>query len=494
MKKKLTIVLAIFILGTVLSCDVSGSDSNNTENPLLPAPLVDYTVTFHSNNGLNETTSVNVTETISYMLAANTFSNPGHGFIGWSLSVDGTTADYTNMETIKMPSKNINLYAIWALGDTLNPAIVDVEMFTGDINTTLEEQIVTFKITANDDIKLKYVECTLINPEGRSHSSSMYITDNNYIGNETAGVFTLNFTIDNPSFGYPAGIWYLKKVRVTDDLNKSQIIDVTSPDQLHRGWDYSFNNVNQDTENPQILNIEMLTPGTIDASLSDQTVTYKITASDDVQLDNIRIYIQDPLGDEEHGSANIYMPQDYIGNTNKEGYFLVDVTIPMLAPLGEWNIKKVVLYDLSFKETIYNNAELETKGWNYKFNTVGVADTANPVINNFVMTTGDLNNPTIPNQTAKFKLTATDDFELGYVQVYIENEAASANRNGSISFTGSNTNREYIVDFIFSSGIDPSGTWKVTYIRLTDTSGKDHVITEYNNPNHPWLYSFNVTL
>ncbi|MDO5853751.1 MAG: InlB B-repeat-containing protein, partial [Thermoplasmata archaeon] len=75
-----------------------------------------YTVTFHANNGTEDTTTQNMTVGVSSMLDLNTFTYTEHTFLGWSTSATAAEPTYTNGQSVQDLSTSttgVELYAVW---------------------------------------------------------------------------------------------------------------------------------------------------------------------------------------------------------------------------------------------------------------------------------------------------------------------------------------------------------------------------------------------
>ena len=74
-----------------------------------------YTVTFHSNNGSDQTVVQNATYDQQFNLSANTFSYAGHTFGGWARNANATEAEFADAAQVNnlVASGNIDLYAIY---------------------------------------------------------------------------------------------------------------------------------------------------------------------------------------------------------------------------------------------------------------------------------------------------------------------------------------------------------------------------------------------
>jgi uncharacterized repeat protein (TIGR02543 family) len=73
-----------------------------------------HSITFHSNNGNNQTATQSIPENTSAALRANTFTRSGYTFAGWSTEPGGTVA-YENAASYSAGAgqATVNLYAVW---------------------------------------------------------------------------------------------------------------------------------------------------------------------------------------------------------------------------------------------------------------------------------------------------------------------------------------------------------------------------------------------
>ena len=74
----------------------------------------EYTVTYHSNDGKNQTSSDTANSGNSYQIKNSMFTRSGYEFIGWSTDKDATQGNptYSVGKTISVDG-NLDLYAVW---------------------------------------------------------------------------------------------------------------------------------------------------------------------------------------------------------------------------------------------------------------------------------------------------------------------------------------------------------------------------------------------
>lgn len=131
--------------GTQIFARLYDSVRNSGSSYAICKPVLKYTIKFNGNNsskGEMENIQCNYGETFN--LSENKYSRTGYKFIGWSTSRNANV-EYTNCQSVSNLAQNndeeINLYAVWTLGDALKIAEYD---YTGNYQTfaATEERIV----------------------------------------------------------------------------------------------------------------------------------------------------------------------------------------------------------------------------------------------------------------------------------------------------------------------------------------------------------------
>ncbi len=119
---------------------------------------IEYTFTYHANNGTNQQTTSKMQYDQPKELARNTFTKTGYTFVGWGLDEHAITAEYTDRQLVYISStqgENTNLYAIW----TANKYTVIFETDGG--NGNMLDQTMTYDQTialnANAFVKDPYL-------------------------------------------------------------------------------------------------------------------------------------------------------------------------------------------------------------------------------------------------------------------------------------------------------------------------------------------------
>lgn len=76
----------------------------------------DFTLTYAANDGSTANDASSVEKGTSFRVAANSFTYPGHDFLGWSTNSAATAADpfYAPGQNVTMPASDLTLYAVWA--------------------------------------------------------------------------------------------------------------------------------------------------------------------------------------------------------------------------------------------------------------------------------------------------------------------------------------------------------------------------------------------
>jgi len=71
-------------------------------------------IVFHSNNGIDSSTTQSVDYGSSITLKSNVFSRTGYSFKNWNTSADGSGTTYTNKQTFTTTEHHLDLYAQWS--------------------------------------------------------------------------------------------------------------------------------------------------------------------------------------------------------------------------------------------------------------------------------------------------------------------------------------------------------------------------------------------
>ena len=77
-----------------------------------------YTVTFNANGGTGTMAPQVFQRDVAQSIRANTFTRTGYSFVGWRTTPTGTTAEFTNSQTITN-HVNRTFYAVWSPGYTI---------------------------------------------------------------------------------------------------------------------------------------------------------------------------------------------------------------------------------------------------------------------------------------------------------------------------------------------------------------------------------------
>ena len=99
-------------------------------------------LTFNSNDGKNNETSINLNTGSSSNLPANTFTRAGYTFLGWSTTANGTV-EYTDGANYTMGVASTTLYAVWSPNE--NKVVFNSNGGSG----TMAEQIIATDSSAN---------------------------------------------------------------------------------------------------------------------------------------------------------------------------------------------------------------------------------------------------------------------------------------------------------------------------------------------------------
>lgn len=498
MKKSLIIILAVLMLGTITSCDVSGSDSNTEGKPTTPVvpptPLETYTITFHSNNGLDETETQTVTENTPFVLKNNLFTNTGHGFTGWSTVLNSGVIDFTNQAAVTSITGDIVLYANWELGDTQDPYVSNIVMETGDLNITYADQIARFKVWVNDDIELKSLTMTISSYDSilghKSKSMSHAIIDPEYTGTITGGCFTVEFTIP---MGAEERVWRLDQVLVFDKLDKAYQFFA-----MHNAeWNYNFKTVGTfDRENPIMTDMQMLSNATLDTTNGDQIAIFKFSVEDDIKIKYIKYSIIAPVGDSPYFPAVSITSPTYSGN-EKKGVFTIEIPFDQCSANGDWKINYIEVIDHLNKTSRYTAPDFISNGWANTVTKTGPQDLENPTISGVTIIGANSIDSSGGDQTVTINVSVTDDYNIKNLTYAILDPTGyhhyqTISRSNAANYTGGDQSGTFKIEFPVSK-YAPNGNWTFKFFTLHDIANKS---TSYNNQgliNNGWDSYFTKT-
>lgn len=119
MKKTKILLIIIFFLCFVVTPFIYGKYASKYDDKIITLNVSKpvYTVTFHSNYGIDATEVQNFTYGTGQLLRANTFTRATYLFVEWNTEPDGTGTSYSNQQSVNRLTStnndNIDLYAIW---------------------------------------------------------------------------------------------------------------------------------------------------------------------------------------------------------------------------------------------------------------------------------------------------------------------------------------------------------------------------------------------
>ena len=109
-----------------------------------------YIVTFHKNDGSNETTTqTDIAPNTDTTLTANSFTREGYTFIKWNTAANGSGISYGDKGTVNL-SANLDLYAQWAENVTTDANIATI-YFTNSHNGGLWSNVYAYAWNSADD-------------------------------------------------------------------------------------------------------------------------------------------------------------------------------------------------------------------------------------------------------------------------------------------------------------------------------------------------------
>lgn len=505
---KNTLLLLVFAL-IFWGCDLGSGSDGNKEQPKVPTtptgpttptdpttpvtppvPVKTYTITFHSNNGLDETGTQVVEENKEFILTGNTFTKQDHGFTGWSLIKDSGVIDYVDLGLITPITSDLDLYANWANGDTQAPVATNVVIDTLNIDTTHEGKTVTIKVWGSDDYHLEYAEIVITDGINvKTQKIQTYNTE--FSGSNTSGIFTLSFSFGK---GAPNNTWSVERLTLQDMAGKTQIIT----DFAARGWDSSFNVESRpDLLPPEIINVTLISDPIIDTSTGDKEITFVVDVKDDISIEAIEYYLSSPVSGQGKGATLFYGSSNYSGEID-QGRFTITVPITDADPAGEWYLGGLLLTDNNERAIDFNTQDLIDRNLNFIVTKAGIVDTADPVIKNVTITPSAVDT-TDGNKTVTISVDVEDDMAIGSISVSIIDPLGKSNCNGSYyhiqrpatspEYTGNEKSGTFTLTFTVPE-FYPNGVWKISNIWVFDHLDKNSLIYTSTMNRNGWDTTF----
>lgn len=471
---KNTLLLLVFAL-IFWGCDLGTGSDGNKEQPNVPTtpvappvPVKTYTITFHSNNGTNETTTQTVSEKESFILKGNTFKKDAFGFTGWSLVKDSETIDYTDLALSAPITSNINLYGNWEFGDTKKPSITKVIMESANLDITNSSQSAIFKVWASDDTVISSIEIELDGGVKGLKTKKVNKSDSSFDGFLTSGVFTIEITFPK---GYENSNWRLSKITAKDTSYKETIF---TP-RFETKWNFFFNvSGKSDLTPPEITNVKLISESVVDTSTGDKVVSFEVCAEDDMEIKSLKYTFRNQTNSKWIQGEILASSSNYTGSETS-GKFKVDVVVKESDSPGIWTLSSYVLYDVSGRSSQIWDSHSITNGWPYTFTKAGVADTGPATITDVRLLTPTVDT-TNGDGIVKIEVDAEDDIELHYVTVQLRH-ISGAYEGKTIyttfsEFSSIDNNKRGTFKFnVIMDQFNINGEWYIYKISLTDKTG-----------------------
>ena len=289
---------------------------------------------------------------------------------------------------------------------SVSPAAVDVT--TGDATVQ-----VTLHLT-DDESGLFYANLFLYNSRGVFVNNIFFLnTDVEPGGSPTDGTYVVDVVV--PRYGAD-GNW-----KFAASFN-----DYASMQSRYGGTDLPFpvpgseifevtNTGTEDIASPQLVSVG-ITPGTVDVTSQDQTITATLHITDDLSgLRSGFAVLHDPSG-MDTGIYSFFAASSGVG-TPQDGTYTVSLTIPRGSVAGQWEIRP----------------QLRDMVGNFVFNIAGAPGATFTVVNNSNLPTGGLGDACDATQ---FTWTTSGD-EDWFFQSATTHDGIDAARSGPIGPDGS---------------------------------------------------------
>jgi hypothetical protein len=217
---------------------------------------------------------------------------------------------------------------------TITPASVNV---TSSVATITAE----IQFTAPDGLRASETVLTLTHSSG-DEIEAVPSPVVNVSGTPTGGVFRFDVTIPQ---GRAPGSWRAT-VNLVDEENQEVIYGATGSPALPSGSTTALTVINTGAVDltPPTLISATITPGTVNVTAASQTVTVRVTASDDRGVSDMTVSFNVPPDGE--GGNVFFDASDLVSGTVQSGTWQKTFTVPRYVTPGDWKID-YALFDAS---------------------------------------------------------------------------------------------------------------------------------------------------
>lgn len=368
--------------------------------------------------------------------------------------------------------------------DTTPPALTSMTLVTPSIDVTLGPQVVTFHLSATDDLSgIQSVGVYLTSPTS-AQSAQGY----GYWWSPTGPVLdgALDVAVTIPRYAQ-AGVWTVNSVTLWDSAGNHS----TYPGSVLAAAGYPTTvtvvDATPDLDAPVLAAVAM-TPGSIDVSSGAVTVQVDLTITDDTSgtlmvgddYANWVVTMTSPSGRQNVHAGNYQF--SLTSGTANNGTWRAVLSIPRYAEAGTWTVSNVAVRDAARNLRYYTATDLEPYGASVDLAVASAPQDLAPPVPTALRFVPAFVDTSAGPQTVQVEIDATDDLSgvrlapttpnLSWIYgPYMESPSGAQWRYPSpwswSALTGTPQDGTWTNSFSLPQ-YSEAGTWSVSWFRFED--------------------------
>ena len=275
----------------------------------------------------------------------------------------------------------LNILDVSESTDVIAPFFVDLDVDPEEIDTSTGDQKIDVTLKFREDLSgFKSASVVFHNPdagEAQSISNTFHPSDLQ-TGNELIGVLKKQFTLPQYS---DTGTWKLRNLSLYDEVGNDRHYSYDDLKDIATDLDFEVSG-EEDITPPSLDYIDVLTDS-INTSSSEQFVTVRIAAQDDIAgIKYASAVFYDPISGQS--TSNTFHVNDLSSGTLNQGIFEKEFRLPQYAANGTWELRNLSLTDAASNSTYIDGDDLRDEP-NSDINfivTGGSDDIEKPILSN----------------------------------------------------------------------------------------------------------------
>ncbi|MFJ7729675.1 Ig-like domain-containing protein [Neobacillus sp. NPDC097160] len=345
---------------------------------------------------------------------------------------------------------------VFAAADVTKPVLENISV---DKKEVTAGDTVKISVNASDDVAVSRVSLYYYTPiSQRSFSVPLSYNPEN-------GIFESNISIDE---NIESGTFKINYMIITDTTgNQTYLSQGQDPDGKLQGGEYTVTGTSgADFTNPTL---EEIIVNKKEATLGD-TVNISVKASDDVAVSRVSLYYYTPISQRSFSVPLSYNPEN--------GIFESNISIDENIESGTFKINYMIITDTTGNQTYLSQGQdPEGKLQDGEFTVTGTsgADVTKPTLEEIIVnkkeaTLGD---------TVNISVKASDDVAVSRVSLYYYTPISQRSFSVPLSY---NYEKGVFEGYISIDENIESGTFKINYMIITDTTGNQTYLSPGQDP------------